>query len=180
MKATGIVRRIDDLGRSVIPKEIRRTMHIREGDPLEIYTDKDGGVIFKKYSPVGELSTFAGQICEALQKTTGGVAAVFDRDAVIAVAGAPKRELMDKRLSPELEELIELRGVYRAEGKVPPVPAVRDDDRYSITVAAPILAEGDVLGCVAFLSKEDGVLPGETEEKLAAATAGFLGRQMES
>ena len=180
MKATGIVRRIDDLGRIVIPKEIRRTMHIREGDPLEIYTDKDGGVIFKKYSPVGELSVFAGQICEALQKAVGGVAAVYDRDAVIAVAGAPKRELLDKRLSPELEALMELRGVYRTEANVPPVPAVRNDDRYSVAVAAPILAEGDVLGCVAFLAGADTPPAGETEEKLAAATAGFLGRQMEA
>ena len=180
MKATGIVRRIDDLGRIVIPKEIRRTMHIREGDPLEIYTDKDGGVIFKKYSPVGELSAFAGQICEAMQKAAGGVAVVYDRDAVIAVSGAPKRELLDRRLSPELEALMELRGVYRAEAHVPPVPAVREDDRYSILVAAPILAEGDVLGCVAFLTAEPAATAGETEEKLAAATAGFLGRQMES
>ena len=153
---------------------------VSNGDPLEIYTDKDGGVIFKKYSPVGELSVFAGQICEALQKAAGGVAAVYDRDAVIAVAGAPKRELMDKRLSPELEALMELRGVYRAEANVPPVPAVRNDDRYSVSVAAPILAEGDVLGCVAFLAGEDTPPAGETEEKLAAATAGFLGRQMES
>ncbi len=179
MKATGIVRRIDDLGRIVIPKEIRRTMHIREGDPLEIYTDKDGGVIFKKYSPVGELSEFAGQICDALQKAAGGVAAVYDRDGVIAVAGTPKRELVDKRLSPELEAIMELRGVYRAELGVAPVPAVRDSEKYHVAVAAPILAEGDVLGCVAFLSSEAAPPVGETEEKLAAATAGFLGRQME-
>lgn len=153
---------------------------VSNGDPLEIYTDKDGGVIFKKYSPVGELSAFAGQICEALQKAAGGVAAVYDRDGVIAAAGAPKRELLDKRLSPELEAIMELRGVYRAEIGVAPVPAVRDDDRYSVAVAAPILAEGDVLGCVAFLTKDGAPLAGETEEKLAAASAGFLGRQMES
>ena len=106
MKATGIVRRIDDLGRVVIPKEIRRTMRIREGDPLEIYTDTDGQVIFKKYSPMGELSEFAAQICDALHKTTGGIAAVCDRDAVIAVAGGGKRELLDRRISRELEELM--------------------------------------------------------------------------
>ena len=128
---------------------------------------------------MGELSTFAGQICESLQKAVGGVAAVLDRDGVIAVSGAPKRELMDRRMSPELEALAELRGVYRAEGSAPPVPAVRDDDRWTVLVAAPILAEGDVLGCVAFLSKEDALRAGETEEKLAAAVAGFLGRQME-
>ena len=110
MKATGIVRRIDDLGRVVIPKEIRRTMRIREGDPLEIYTDTDGQVIFKKYSPMGELSEFAAQICDALHKTTGGIAAVCDRDAVIAVAGGGKRELLDRRISRELEELMSTRG----------------------------------------------------------------------
>ena len=122
---------------------------------------------------------FAGQICEALQKAAGGVAAVFDRDGVIAFSGAPKRELMDKRMSPELEELMELRGIYRAEGSAPPVPAVRDDERYSVLVAAPILAEGDVLGCVTFLGSEKDAQAGQTEEKLAAAVAGFLGRQME-
>ena len=116
MKATGIVRRIDDLGRVVIPKEIRRTMRIREGDPLEIYTDTDGQVIFKKYSPMGELSEFAAQICDALHKTTGGIAAVCDRDAVIAVAGGGKRELLDRRISRELEELMSTRSRY---GHVP-------------------------------------------------------------
>ena len=99
MKATGIVRRIDDLGRVVIPKEIRRTLRIREGDPLEIYTERDGEVIFKKYSPMGELTESAGQICVALNKSTDNVALVCDRDTVIAVSGAPKRDLADKRMS---------------------------------------------------------------------------------
>lgn len=99
MKATGIVRRIDDLGRVVIPKEIRRTMRIREGDPLEIYTDTDGQVIFKKYSPMGELSEFAAQICDALHKTTGGIAAVCDRDAVIAVAGGGPAGETERKLA---------------------------------------------------------------------------------
>ena len=103
MKATGIVRRIDDLGRVVIPKEIRRTLRIREGDPLEIYTEKDGEVIFKKYSPMGDLGEFAGQICEAIGKNTGYIAAVCDRDAIIAVHGVQKRELLDKRCSQELD-----------------------------------------------------------------------------
>ena len=109
MKATGIVRRIDDLGRVVIPKEIRRTLRIREGDPLEIYTEKDGEVIFKKYSPMGDLGEFAGQICESIGKNTGYIAAVCDRDAIIAVHGVQKRELLDKRCSQELEQLMELR-----------------------------------------------------------------------
>ena len=150
MKATGIVRRIDDLGRVVIPKEIRRTMRIREGDPLEIYTDTDGQVIFKKYSPMGELSEFAAQICDALHKTTGGIAAVCDRDAVIAVAGGGKRELLDRRISRELEELMSTRGQYAADSCT--LPVVDTDERYAVSVAAPILSEGDVLGCVLFVA----------------------------
>ncbi len=109
MKATGIVRRIDDLGRVVIPKEIRRTMRIREGDPLEIYTDRDGEVIFKKYSPMGELASFAGQLCETLNKTTGYPAVITDRDTVIAAAGAPRREVLDKRISEDIEHVMENR-----------------------------------------------------------------------
>lgn len=150
MKATGIVRRIDDLGRVVIPKEIRRTMRIREGDPLEIYTDTDGQVIFKKYSPMGELSEFAVQICDALHKTTGVIAAVCDRDTVIAVAGGGKRELLERRVSRELEELMTARGQYAADSCT--LPVTETDERYAVAVAAPILSEGDVLGCVLFVA----------------------------
>ena len=178
MKATGIVRRIDDLGRVVIPKEIRRTMRIREGDPLEIYTDTDGQVIFKKYSPMGELSEFAAQICDALHKTTGGIAAVCDRDAVIAVAGGGKRELLDRRISRELEELMSTRGQYAADSCT--LPVVDTDERYAVAVAAPILSEGDVLGCVLFVAGHGDGPAGETERKLAQAVSGFLGKQMES
>ena len=178
MKATGIVRRIDDLGRVVIPKEIRRTMRIREGDPLEIYTDTDGQVIFKKYSPMGELSEFAAQICDALHKTTGGIAAVCDRDAVIAVAGGGKRELFDRRISRELEELMSTRGQYAADSCT--LPVVDTDERYAVAVAAPILSEGDVLGCVLFVAAHGDGPAGETERKLAQAVSGFLGKQMES
>ena len=113
MKATGIVRRIDDLGRVVIPKEIRRTMRIREGDPLEIYTDREGEVIFKKYSPMGEMSEFAAQYAETLHKTCGLAVAICDRDSVIAVSGVPRREYADKPLTPELEELMERRSGRR-------------------------------------------------------------------
>ena len=119
MKATGIVRRIDDLGRVVIPKEIRRTMRIREGDPLEIYTDKDGGVIFKKYSLMGGLGDFAGQMCEALNKTTGRTAVITDRDTCLAAAGSSRRELSDKRISAALEQILDERGMYQhSEGQV--------------------------------------------------------------
>ena len=116
MKATGIVRRIDDLGRVVIPKEIRRTMRIREGDPLEIFTDRDGEVIFKKYSPIGELSNFAAQICDSLHRSTDAIAAVCDRDSIIAVSGASKRDFIDKRVSPALERIMESRGSIRYDG----------------------------------------------------------------
>ena len=112
MKATGIVRRIDDLGRVVIPKEIRRTMRIREGDPLEIYTDREGEVIFKKYSPIGELMDFAGEYAETLYKTCGLPVAVCDRDCVIACAGISKREFVEKKLSADVESVIEGRTLY--------------------------------------------------------------------
>ena len=109
MKATGIVRRIDDLGRVVIPKEIRRTMHIREGDPLEIFTDKEGGVIFKKYSPLGELSSFAGDCCTSLYTVSGMYCSVCDMDNVIAYAGQGKRDILERPISRECEQLIEAR-----------------------------------------------------------------------
>ena len=112
MKATGIVRRIDDLGRVVIPKEIRRTMRIREGDPLEIYTDREGEVIFKKYSPMGELSSFAAQYADTLYRTCNLSVLICDRDAVIAAAGVSRKEYQEKTLSPELERVMEGRGMY--------------------------------------------------------------------
>ena len=180
MKATGIVRRIDDLGRVVIPKEIRRTLRIREGDPLEIYTEKDGEVIFKKYSPMGELQDFAGQICESIGRNTGHIAAITDRDGVIAVAGAPKRELLERRNSAELEQLMEQRRHYRFEAGQPPLRVSDSVDRYHVGVAAPILAEGDLMGSVMLLLEEDDAPLGEAEQKLVQTVAGFLGRQMES
>ena len=180
MKATGIVRRIDDLGRVVIPKEIRRTMRIREGDPLEIYTEKDGEVIFKKYSPVGELAEFAAQICDSLHRSTDAVAAVCDRDSVIAVAGGGKRELLSKPISPELERVMESRRFYRFEPGAGAMPVVDTDGPYSVAVAAPVVSEGDLMGCVLFAQLKDGRGAGEVECKLAETVASFLGKQMES
>ena len=180
MKATGIVRRIDDLGRVVIPKEIRRTMRIREGDPLEIYTSRDGEVIFKKYSLMGGLVDFAGQLCETLNRTTGQVTVITDRDSCIAVAGVPRRELAEKAISPELERLMEGRQVYQYKPGEETVPLCADSDKYSLCTAAPILSEGDVLGCVLFASTGDKLNGGEVEYKLAQSIAGFLGRHMES
>ena len=179
MKATGIVRRIDDLGRVVIPKEIRRTMRIREGDPLEIFTDRDGEVIFKKYSPMGEITDFAAQICDSMHKSTGSIAAICDRDTVVAVAGGAKRELYEKPISAALEGIMENRGIYRHSGAQ--TTAVTDsDERYGVCVAAPIISEGDVMGCVLFIAPRGSENAPELEVKLAQTVSGFLGKQMET
>ena len=178
MKATGIVRRIDDLGRVVIPKELRRTLRLREGAPLEIFTEKDGELIFKKYSPVGELSDFAADLCESLRRAAERPAAVCDRDSVVAVAGAAKKDLAGKAVSEGLCALMEKRTSYRRGGGAP-VYVCGDGERYSVSVAAPILCEGDVTGCVLFLDSDAHRAGGETEEKLAQAAAHFLGRQLE-
>ena len=180
MKATGIVRRIDDLGRVVIPKEIRRTMRIREGDPLEIYTSKDGEVIFKKYSLMGGVDEFAAQLCETLSKSTGTTVAVTDRDSVIAAAGSARRDLIGKRISTELEQIMEDRAIYRAQGSERSVYVTDTLDRCCAAIAAPIISEGDALGLVLFVENEGENHVGETEYKLAQAIAGFLGKHMES
>ena len=177
MKATGIVRRIDDLGRVVIPKEIRRTMRIREGDPLEIYTTKEGEVIFKKYSQIRGLEDFAAQFCDSLSRNTEFTAAVADRDTVIAVAGNGRRDLLGKPLTPALEEIMERRSLYFAEDSS--VPACDGVDGFTVAVASPILCEGDVLGLVLFLT-DSGKAAGEAENKLAQTVATFLGKHMES
>ena len=180
MKATGIVRRIDDLGRVVIPKEIRRTMRIREGDPLEIFTDKDGELIFKKYSPIGELSDFAQQLCESLKKASDYTAVISDRDTVIAVSGAGKRELSDKSVSLQLGKIMDERVPYRHFGTDGALPVCADDDKFCISVAVPIIAEGDVSGCVLFVAARGSEECGEVEFRLAQSAAIFLGKQMES
>ena len=179
MKATGIVRRIDDLGRVVIPKEIRRTMHIREGDPLEIFTDKDGELIFKKYSPVGELSDFAAQLCDSLRKSTDGTVAISDRDSLIAVAGSARRELLGRPVSGALSAIMDKRSVYRHDSGLSSLPVSPADEQYCLSVAAPVLSEGDVLGSVLFLTPRGSKPGGEVEYKLAQTAASFLGKQME-
>ena len=179
MKATGIVRRIDDLGRVVIPKEIRRTMRIREGDPLEIYTSRDGEVIFKKYSLLGGVEDFAGQLCETMSRSTGSICAVTDRDTVIAVAGGGKRELMGKRITSELERIMESRQIYQYGGEGQAIPVSDSSDKLVTSVAAPILSEGDLLGLVLFIGSTPAV-PGDAEYKLAQTIAAFLGRHMEA
>ena len=180
MKATGIVRRVDDLGRIVIPKEIRRTLRIREGDPLEIYTEKDGGVIFRKYSPMGDLQEFASQMCEAIGSSTGCIAAVSDRDGIIALAGAPKRELLDKPNSEALSRLMEQRKLYRYEPGTQAIPAAEGVEKYHLGVAVPILCQGDLMGSVMMLLGEGDSPLAESDQKLARTVADFLGRQMEN
>ncbi len=180
MKATGIVRRVDDLGRIVIPKEIRRTLKIREGDPLEIYTEKDGGVIFRKYSPMSDLQDFATQICESIGAATGRIAAVADRDSIIALSGAPKRELMDKPNSMELDRLMEERTHYLCKPGDTPVRPTDSTEKYQLGVASPILSQGDLMGCVMLLLNDDSAPVTEADRNLAKTIAGFLGKQMES
>ena len=171
MKATGIVRRIDDLGRVVIPKEIRRTLRIREGDPLEIFTDREGEVILKKYSPIGELGLFAKQYAESLAQTTGLMVCVSDRDTVIAAAGGAKKDYLGKPISKQLEEAIQERESIQADsGERKFVRIINEDmeECYAQTIGAVIL-----------FSKDPKMKMGETEQKLASSAAGFLGRQME-
>ena len=166
-----------------IPKhldEVYDVNVVREGDPLEIYTEKDGGVIFRKYSPMGDLQPFAAQICDAIGTNTGRIAAVSDRDSIIALAGAPKRELMDKPNSQELDRLMEQRKNYRYQPGQTLLPATEGLDKYHLGVAAPILCQGDLMGCVMLLMGENGEAMQEADQQLAQTMAGFLGKQMES
>ncbi len=178
MKATGIVRRIDDLGRVVIPKEIRRTMRIREGDPLEIYTSADGEVIFKKYSAIGEMSGNAAAVADVITKLASCPVVVFDRDHVIAVSGVQKREFNERRVSAGLEEILEKRKTYiykSGEQRVFPVEGI---DRSAIA-CAPILTSGDVTGAVAFLAPSPDSTATDIHLSLIQAAAQFLGKQIE-
>ena len=180
MKATGIVRRIDDLGRIVIPKEIRRTLHIRESDPLEIFTDREGEIILKKYSPIGEMNTFARQYAESLCQASGHVALIADRDQFIAVSGGMK-SLLGKSLSRELEEKINNReSIVSSKGEKDFLPIAQDiTDEFLHEAICPIICEGDVIGAVVLISSSEKGKMGEVERKLIQSAAGFLGRQME-
>lgn len=183
MKATGIVRRIDDLGRVVIPKEIRRTLRIREGDPLEIFTDRDGEVILKKYSPIGELTEFSNEFCESLYETTNNMAIISDRDRIIAIAGGSKKEYLEKRISPELEKIMESRNTYIAKEDMKPMKVFYEDtndDEYTAQIIAPIVMQGDPIGTVILVSKDKDAVMGEIEVKLVEMAAGFLAKQMEN
>ena len=181
MKATGIVRRIDDLGRVVVPKEIRRTLRIREGDPLEIFTDRQGEIILKKYSPIGELSIFAKEYSESLASTLGCTVCITDHDQIVAASGYGKKELQDKFISKRLENTLSGREqILAALGEKKYVPLTEDGtEDFSSQVICPIICEGDVLGSVILLEKNEKKKMGEMEQKLALCAANFLGRQME-
>lgn len=179
MKATGIVRRIDDLGRVVIPKEIRRTLRIREGDPLEIYVDRDGEVILKKYSPIGELGEFAKEYAESLHEGTGHVTLIVDRDAVITAAGPAKKEFVDKPLGATVEQVMESRrAILEADGGSFEICKDAEESFASLCIA-PIVAAGDPIGAVILLSKQEQVKMGQMELKMTETAAAFLAKQME-
>ncbi len=183
MKATGVVRRIDDLGRVVIPKEIRKTLRIKEGDPLEIFTDKEGEVILKKYSPIGELTEFATGYAETLAKTTGHIACITDKDTVIAVSGGSKKEFLEQDISEELEKVMDDKERYTSkENNDLAIPITKNENkerRYNSQVVYPIISDGDVIGSVILLSKDNNTKMTEIEQKVAQSAASFLGSQME-
>ncbi|MBP2002708.1 AbrB family transcriptional regulator (stage V sporulation protein T) [Paenibacillus shirakamiensis] len=179
MKATGIVRRIDDLGRVVIPKEIRRTLRIREGDPLEIFVDRDGEVILKKYSPIGELGDFAKEYAESLFESTGHITLIADRDTIIALAGASKKEYLDKSVGSLLENSMDNRKII-VEASSGSYEITKDHaEAISTFVIAPIISGGDPIGAVVLLNKDESVKMSQMESKMAETAAGFLGKQME-
>ena len=183
MKATGVVRRIDDLGRVVIPKEIRKVHRIKEGDPLEIFTDKEGEIILKKYSPIGELTEFASTYADTISKTTGHIACITDKDTVIAVAGGAKKDFLEKNLSKELEEVLENKEIFKSkENNEISIPITQNEGReriYNSQVIYPIITDGDVVGSVILLSKEPNKKMGDVEDKVAQSAAGFLGTHLE-
>ena len=183
MRATGIVRRIDELGRVVIPKEIRRTLRIREGDPLEIFTDHDGEVVLKKYSPIGEIAAIAKDYTDSLYRTLGHVALISDRDAVVSSSGAGKRDYVEKALSPEVEQILQNRQLtmLNLASGAKPIPLTAEDrgENYSAQVIAPILADGEIVGGLMLVSREAGGQMTVVDQKVAETTASIIGRQME-
>ena len=183
MKATGIVRRIDELGRIVVPKEIRRTLRLREGDPLEIFTDRDGGVILKKYSAIRELTNFASEYSESLHQTIGNIILICDRDNIISVSGTTKKEYLEKKVSADLEKMMEDRKSFVSEGVVKKAIALFEDEeiegKYLDQIISPILAQGDVIGAVIIITKEQGKKFTQMELKLAETAASFIGKQIE-
>ncbi|MGI5823486.1 MAG: stage V sporulation protein T [Dethiobacteria bacterium] len=183
MKATGIVRRIDDLGRVVIPKEIRRTLRIREGDPLEIFVDRDGEVILKKYSPIKELGDFAQEYADSLHEAMGHIACIADRDTIIAVAGAPKKEFIDRALSDAVEQVMETRkSILINDTNQHEFYQESDEEnlsKFQAEAIAPIISEGDPIGAVLMGTRSPEIKMSDLELKLVETAAGFLAKQME-
>ena len=182
MKATGVVRRIDDLGRIVIPKEIRKTLRIKEGDPLEIFTDREGQVILKKYSPIGELSEFATEYAETLAKTTGHIACITDKDTIIAVSGGSKKEFLEQSISKDLERIIDEKEIYISKdhnNKSVPITQSDNTRPQNSQIVYPIISDGDAIGSVILISKDENTKMSDIEKKVAQSAASFLGTQME-
>ena len=181
MKATGIVRRIDDLGRIVVPKEIRRTLRIREGDPLEIYTGREGEIMLKKYSPIGEVGEFATAYAQALAQVADALVCITDRDYIIAASGNGKKELEGERLSPEVEALMEKRGTYAVKNVRVELPLVTKEwvSDHKGAVLSTIICNGDCQGAVIIVSKSDDPQRLETFQLLAQSAASFMGKHME-
>ena len=180
MKATGIVRRIDDLGRVVVPKEIRRTLKIREGDPIEIFTEKDGEIILRKYSQIGEMSEYAKQYADTLAHISGHIVIITDKNSIVAVSGAGKKDTIGKPITKELYGIIEKRNLYiTGKGEKRPVKIWYEMDVFSGQVIAPIISEGDIMGAVVIIGKDENGIMGDAEHKLAASAATLLGKQME-
>ncbi len=177
MKATGIVRRIDDLGRVVVPKEIRRTLKIREGDPLEIYTEKEGEIVLKKYSPVGEIKGFASQYAESLASFVPHTVVITDRGQVVSVAGGGK-ELINQDITKQFEEILEDRMLICDYGKK--IQVTENDNYSSWKAVQPMISQGDLIGAVVMISKDETTKISETELKMLEVAANFLGKQMES
>ena len=183
MKATGIVRRIDELGRVVIPKEIRRTLRLREGDPLEIFTDREGEVILKKYSPIGELGDFASADAESLHHTLNRTTLISDKDTVIAVSGGSKKELMERPIHEDVERCMKEREklvINKGQCEMQGIIDGEDPEKYTAEVIVPILCAGDAIGAVVMVSREPGDIVGDTELKVCETAANFMGKQMEN
>lgn len=176
MKATGIIRRVDELGRIVIPKEIRRTLRIREADPLEIFTDKDGEIILKKYSPIGELSNTAQVMAEALSHVTGELVCICDQDQIVAASGPDAKKYMNKAITPDVENQIQNRESICGNGVQ---CKVIEEDSHTSLALAPIICSGDAIGAVAILAKKEKNILGDQELKLATVAAEYLGKNLE-
>ena len=177
MKATGIVRRIDDLGRVVVPKEIRRTLKIREGDPLEIYTDHEGEIVLKKYSPMGEIRLFAAQYADSLASFVEHTVIITDRDTVVAVSGG-RKNLLERNITKNFENILENRTMVCENTKN---IKITDNDEEELQKAIqPIICEGDVIGSGTMMVKSEDKKINETDLKMLAVAANFLGKQMEA